>query len=32
VLAHGDESASPLEVVETRDAPLRVVVHPITSD
>jgi hypothetical protein len=32
VLAHRDESAAPLEIVETGDAPLRVVVHPLTSD
>jgi hypothetical protein len=32
VLAHGDISAAPLDLVETGDLPLRVVVHPITSD
>jgi hypothetical protein len=31
VLAHRNISAAPLDVVEARDAPLRVVVHPITS-
>jgi hypothetical protein len=32
VLAHRNESAAPLEVVEAGDAPLRVVVHPFTSE
>jgi hypothetical protein len=31
VLAHRDISAAPLDVVEARDLPLRVVVHPISS-
>src|SRR5829696_2220654 len=31
VLAHRDISAAPLDVVEERDLPLRLVVHPITS-
>src|SRR3954451_4245168 len=31
VLAHRDTSAAPLDVIEARDPPLRVVVHPITS-
>src|SRR5947207_379440 len=32
VLAHRDEAAAPLHVVEPRDPPLRVVVHPLTSE
>jgi hypothetical protein len=32
VLAHRDISAAPLDVVEARDLPLQVVVHPITSE
>jgi hypothetical protein len=31
VLAHRDVSAAPLDVVEVRDLPGRLVVHPITS-
>jgi hypothetical protein len=31
VLAHRNVSAAPLDLVEPRDLPLRVVVHPITS-
>jgi hypothetical protein len=31
VLAYRDISAAPLDVVEARDLPLRVVVHPISS-
>src|SRR5439155_19559252 len=31
VLAHRDISAAPLDVVEARDLPLRVVAHPISS-
>jgi hypothetical protein len=31
VLAHRNISAAPLDVVEARDLPLRVVVHPISS-
>src|SRR5947208_5566795 len=31
VLAHRDISAAPLDVVEPRDLPFRVVIHPITS-
>jgi hypothetical protein len=31
VLAHRDISAAPLDVVETRDLPVRVLAHPITS-
>jgi hypothetical protein len=32
VLAHRDESAAPLEVIQARDAPLCVVIHPVTSE
>ena len=32
VLAHRDISVAPLDVVEARDLPLRVVVHSITSE
>jgi hypothetical protein len=31
VLAHRDISAAPLDVIEARELPLRLVVHPITS-
>jgi hypothetical protein len=31
VLAHRNISAAPLDVVEVRDLPVRLVVHPITS-
>jgi hypothetical protein len=31
VLAHRNISAAPLDVVEVRDLPVRLIVHPITS-
>jgi hypothetical protein len=31
VLAHRNISAAPLDVVEVRDVPVRLIVHPITS-